>query len=75
MAKIFGEHKCSRCERLFTWDYHIPNRISDGKFDVEPIIQENVHARRINSLNADEWEMRVVCKYCNHIDIFLYNKK
>ena len=73
MAKIFGTHTCSNCKENFSWDYHVPNRMSDRHFDVEPIIPENVHATKISSIYSKTLELRVKCKYCNQLDTFVYN--
>ena len=73
MAKIYGTHKCSICNKSFPWDYHLPNKLSDHRFDVEKIIPENVHATRISSIYSNTLELCVKCKYCGNRDSFIYN--
>ena len=43
MAKISDHHICAFCEVKFPWDYQIPNRYSDMRYDVEPITANVAH--------------------------------
>ena len=72
MAKLYGTHICSRCKNSFTWDYHIPDKKSNRTYDVETVIPQNCHAKRINSIKSPTFELQVNCKFCHNQDIFIY---
>ena len=72
MAKISGEQVCSQCGFVFLWDYQIPNRLSDGRYDVEPINKNVVHCKRENAIHDDFFSFSVYCPHCNRYEVFEY---
>lgn len=74
MAKIYGTHICSECDNEFSWEYRIPNHITDRYYIVERIIPENVEATRVSDFYDEKLVLKVKCKFCDNVDTFVYNE-
>ena len=70
MAKINGRHVCDYCKVEFPWDYQIPNRLSDMRYDVEPIIPNVAHCSRRNSIYDDYYVLSTYCPRCHRLNSF-----
>lgn len=73
MAKICGEHTCSRCGTVIAWEYHIPNKLSSGQCEVEDFISSKHHPVRVNSVSPSTIALRITCSNCGQPDEFICN--
>lgn len=71
MAKICGEHTCSRCGTVIAWEYHIPNKLSSGQCEVEDFISSKHHPVRVNSVLSSTIALRITCSNCGQPDEFI----
>lgn len=71
MAKICGEHTCSRCGTVIAWEYHIPNKLSSGQCEVEDFISSKHHPVRVNSVSSNTIALRITCSNCGQPDEFI----
>lgn len=70
---ITGEVQCKQCGESVAWYYQIPNRMTDGIFDVDVIPKDKVGLLGKPYLLTDKcYLMRFWCPHCGHQSDFEY---
>lgn len=71
--KVSGKQTCSYCGKEYSWEYLIPQHISDTPYlDVEIVTPGIVHCSRINSKSERIFKLKAICPKCLQDDTFDY---
>lgn len=73
---IRGVACCAHCGKEVPWFYQVPNRLSDGRIDIEVFPQDRVGLRSKPYLLHDNvYEMEFWCPHCDYLSSFEYQSE
>ena len=70
---ITGIATCKHCGKTVEWYYQIPNRLSDGSFDVERIPEDMIGlSDKPHRIGENRYAMNFWCRNCGYLSDFEY---
>ena len=70
---ITGKAQCKHCGESIAWYYQIPNRMTDGRFDVDIIPNDKVGLlSKPYPLKDKRYLMKFCCPHCKYQSDFEY---
>lgn len=70
-----GTHTCEKCNTINEWVYIVPQKISEGNFEVDTIPHNKIHLSKRKRISDTEYEMCYRCHKCDYLNVFNYTSE